>query len=220
MDPFVITIDGPSSSGKGTVAKLVAKKLGFNYLDSGSLYRSVAYIVSSNQIDLNCIDAIIKELKCNKIELINDCIFLNNVDISIKLRDEMIGMLASKLAINLEIRDFLLDTQREFARNSNLVTDGRDMGSVVFPNATLKIFLTANIAVRANRRFLQLQSLGRYDKIDTILSDIRKRDEVDSLRIVAPLKFDDSYRVLDNTNLSVDETVNLIVNWYAEIINK
>ena len=220
MGTFVITIDGPSSSGKGTVAKLLAKKLGFNYLDSGSLYRSVAYIVDANCIDIININLIIEELKRNKIELINDCIFLNSVDISFKLRDEKIGMLASKLATNFEIRDFLLGMQRNFANECNLVTDGRDMGSVVFPNATLKIFLTADTVVRANRRFLQLQSLGKCVKMNTILLDIKTRDEVDSLRSIAPLIFDDSYRVLDNTNLSIDETVDLIVNWYAEIINK
>lgn len=220
MDTCIITIDGPSSSGKGTVAKLVAKKLGFNYLDSGALYRSIAYIVDITCIDITNIKAIINEVKNNKIELINGCIFLNNVDVSFKLRDEKIGMLASRLAINFEIRDFLLEIQRSFARNSNLVTDGRDMGSVVFPNATLKIFLTADAITRANRRFLQLQSLGRCVKINTILLDIKTRDEVDSLRSIAPLKFDDSYRVLDNTDLSIDETVNLIVNWYTENINE
>jgi cytidylate kinase len=213
----IITIDGPSSSGKGTVAKLVAKKLGFNYLDSGALYRSIAYIVSHYHIDQNNINLVLAELKKHQLSLCNNVILLDNIDITMDIRDELIGMLSSKLATNYDIRKYLLSIQRDFAKDNNLVTDGRDMGSVVFPNANLKVFLTADIEVRANRRFSQLQNMGKYDKIDTILLDIQTRDKSDSSREEAPLQFDDSYKLLDNTNLSIEDTVDLIISWYADI---
>ena len=207
----IITIDGPASSGKGTVAKLLAHKLGFHYLDSGSIYRALALFTLNKHLDINNgIDNIVSLIDSMQLEFKNNEIYLNNELVSEQLRDETVGMLASKIASFALVRNKLLNYQRSFAKNPGLVTDGRDMGSIVFPEAYLKIFLTASAEKRAERRYKQLQFLHKSGIIGSILEDIKARDKQDSERGVAPLSYDDSFFVLDNSELSIEQTVETI----------
>lgn len=216
----IITIDGPASSGKGTVAKIVAQKLGFNYLDSGAIYRSLAFLVLENHILATDIESIIFLIK-NKmhLEFQGANVLLNNNDVTQSIRKEGIGNFASKLSQNSYIREILLDFQRGFAYDGidGLVTDGRDMGSVVFKDATLKVFLTASVETRANRRLKQLQVSDKSAIITPILRDIIQRDKQDSSRESAPLTYDTTYKFLDNTTLTVNETVDQIISWYRSV---
>lgn len=214
----VITIDGPAASGKGTVAKLLAKKLKFAYLDSGGIYRAVA-LYAINQKIKSDMNKILKNISNIEINFLDNKVYLNDKDVTEEIRHENVGMLASKLAKNKKIRSKLLNFQRSFAKTAKgLVTDGRDMGSIVFPNAILKVFLTASCEVRANRRYKELQNLGKSVKISDILNDITIRDKQDSNRKVAPLMHDDSFRLLDNSHLNIEDTVKLIFKWYKEKI--
>ena len=211
----VITIDGPASSGKGTVAKLIAAKLGFHYLESGAIYRAHGLWVHKHYPDQVPSDAQVIELVATmKLEFYQDKIWLNGEDVTLALREEFVGMLASKYSAIPEVRTRLLQFQRDFVVAPGLVTDGRDMGSVVFPTAKLKVFLTASSEKRAERRYKQLQQLDKSATIQSILQDIEARDKQDSSRSVAPLSFDNSYQVLDNSELGIDETINQILCWF------
>ena len=216
MSIKIITIDGPASSGKGTVAKLLAHKLGFNYLDSGSIYRALALFSIKNNTNLDGnIQNIVDLIDKMHLEFKNNGIFLNGELVSEQLREENVGMLASQIASFAIVRSKLLNYQRSFAKSPGLVTDGRDMGSVVFPEASLKIFLTASAEKRAERRYKQLQILGKSAIIGAILEDIVARDKQDSERVVAPLSYDSSFFVLDNSELSIDQTVDKIYGLYT-----
>ena len=215
----IIAIDGPSSSGKGTIAKIVAQKLGFSYLDSGSIYRALALLVLRYGYTENDLEKILDLIKHElSLTFKNDGLYLNDENIEFAIRDEKVGMWASNLGKNAEIRNNLLSYQKKFAECDNLVTDGRDMGSVVFPQAILKIFLSASAQKRAERRFNQLQLLGKSVKIQSILQDIVTRDKQDSDRSVAPLVFNNTYKMLDNTELSIEECVDQIISWYQELL--
>lgn len=211
----VITIDGPASSGKGTVAKIVASKLGFHYLESGAIYRALGLWVhtNANGVELSN-DKIVELVDSMDLSFANGDILLNAEVVTMKLRDEYIGMLASKYGSIAEVRARLLQFQRDFAKSPGLVTDGRDMGTVVFPNADLKVFLTASAETRADRRYKQLQQFDKTATIEGILQDIISRDKQDSLRSVAPLSYDSTFELLDNSDMTVDETVNKILELY------
>ena len=210
MGVKIITIDGPASSGKGTVAKLLAKKLGYNYLDSGSIYRALALFILQKNVDIDDVESICKLIDKMRLDFINGEVYLNDELVSDKLRDEKVGMFASKIASIGIVREKLLEFQRSFAKDFGLVTDGRDMGSVVFPRASLKIFLTASAEKRAQRRYKQLQESGKSAIIGVILEDITARDKQDSERGIAPLSYDSSFYVLDNSDLSIEQTVDKI----------
>ncbi|MBX9867355.1 MAG: (d)CMP kinase [Burkholderiales bacterium] len=210
----VITIDGPASSGKGTVAKILAAQLGFAYLESGAIYRALGWWVNKHYPEQDVSDAQVVDLIASmQLEFKAGLIWLNNEDVTEQLRAESIGMLASKYSSIAEVRARLLQFQRDFAKAPGLVTDGRDMGSVVFPNANLKVFLTASAEKRAERRYKQLHQFDKAVTMGAILQDIITRDEQDSQRSVAPLSYDSSYRMLDNSELSIDETISLIKAW-------
>ena len=189
----VIAIDGPSASGKGTIAQLVATKLGFHYLDSGALYRLVA------------------------LQAIHAGAFLKDKDVSDAIREEQCGIRASELAAYPSVRTALITRQRAFRQSPGLVTDGRDMGSVIFPDAILKIFLTASAEVRAKRRYNQLMEKGINANMATLLQDIQARDTRDSQRSVAPLQHNMDAKILDTTDLNIAEVTNAVLQWYAEI---
>ena len=211
----IITIDGPASSGKGTVAKILAKKLGFHYLESGVIYRALGLLAIKHKVQHDAIEKLQEIIKHMNLEFIDGKIILNKKDVTDLLRDENVGLAASSVGKIPEVREDLLDFQRNFAREPGLVTDGRDMGSVVFPYADLKVFLTAKPKTRAQRRFQQLQEMGVVANFTEILNDIVIRDEQDYKRSVAPLKHDASYKVLDNSDLTVDLTIAQIVKWLA-----
>ena len=215
----VITIDGPASSGKGTVAKLLARHLGFYYLDSGAIYRSLGLWVYKNYAAGAVSEQQVVDLISSmELEFKADKVILNQEDVTLELRTEEIGLLASKYSAIAEVRLRLLQFQRDFARAPGLVTDGRDMGSIVFPAARLKVFLTANSHKRAERRYKQLQQLDKSVTIESILQDIIVRDEQDTQRSVAPLSYDSSFKVLDNSELSIDATVATILDYYSVCI--
>lgn len=215
----IITIDGPASSGKGTVAKLVAKELHFNYLESGAIYRALAWLVLQDEsVKPDDTANILKLIHHWILEFINGKVMVNNIDITDELRHEKVGMMASTLAGVGAIRQALLNYQRSFAQRGDLVTDGRDMGSVVFPQAVLKVYLTADIHIRAKRRFNQLQLIGKTDTMEDVFADICLRDKQDTARCEAPLIYNDSYKLIDNTQLSINDTVVQIIKWFYEAI--
>ena len=216
----VIAIDGPSASGKGTIAQLVAKKLGFHYLDSGALYRLVALKTMQSHADIhdtNLLAGIARDLHVvfNQGE-----VYLDNQTVTDDIRAEQCGILASQLAAYPQVREALTERQRAFCQPPGLVTDGRDMGSVIFPDATLKIFLTASAETRAHRRHKQLIEKGISANIADLLQDIQKRDERDSHRSVAPLQQGADAKLLDTTSLTISQAQDTVLSWYNEICAK
>jgi 3-phosphoshikimate 1-carboxyvinyltransferase/cytidylate kinase len=216
----VIAIDGPSASGKGTVAQRVAEKLGFHYLDSGALYRLVALAALRSGTDLA------DEERLSDIAARLDVVFEGgeircpNGDVTDAIRAEACSNAASKIAAYPRVRAALLERQREFRRVPGLVADGRDMGSVVFPEAILKIFLTASAETRAQRRYKQLMEKGMDANIATLLQDIRERDARDSNRPVAPLQQGANTNLLDTTTLNITEAVDSVLKQYADVCAK
>lgn len=212
----VIAIDGPSASGKGTVASRVAAALGWDYLDSGALYRLTALYAQQQGADW-ADEAAVAELAVKLPAVFEgDKILLNGQDVSQVIRSEAIGMGASTVAALPTVRAALLQRQRDFLTERGLVGDGRDMGSVVFPDACLKIFLTASAEVRAQRRARQLGLSIEGEAYQRILTGIRARDEADSQRTVAPLRqLPDAY-LLDTSELSIEESVKKVLDWYEK----
>ncbi|MET3108642.1 cytidylate kinase [Oxalobacteraceae bacterium GrIS 2.11] len=211
----IITIDGPTASGKGTVAQFVADALHFRYLDSGALYRLVAYAALKAQLALNdeaAISKIAGQLPCR---FVGQTIFLGDEEVTDAIRTEEISKAASKIAVLPSVRKALFQFQQDFATEPGLVADGRDMGTVVFPNAVLKIFLTANIPARAERRFKQLISKGFSASMDDLLQDLTERDERDRNRLAAPLKPAPGAYLLDTSELTVEQAVSEVLKQYA-----
>ena len=211
--PMVITVDGPGGSGKGTVTQMLAKKLGFHLLDSGALYRLTALAAVRQGVSLE------DEAELVKVAASLDVAFeptppgepakviLAGEDVTAEIRTETCGDNASRVAVMQPVRDALLQRQRDFRNAPGLVADGRDMGTVVFPDAPVKIFLTASAEERARRRFSQLKDAGVDVNIDALLEEIRVRDERDMNRSAAPLKPADDAQVIDSTGLSIEEVL-------------
>lgn len=201
----VITIDGPSGSGKGTVARRLATRLGFGMLDSGALYRLTALASQAAALapqDLEIVK-LARHLDCRFDEAGN--VFLNEENVSRELRTETTGAIASQIAARPEVREALLQRQRDFAKPPGLVADGRDMGTVVFPEAPAKIFLDASAEVRADRRYKQLIENGFDARFTALVEEIRQRDQRDRNRSVAPLRPAEDALVVDSSGLSIDE---------------
>ena len=210
----VIAIDGPSASGKGTVAQKVADALGFHFLDSGALYRLVALAALDRGIGLDQTDelaALALHLGCR---FDGDRVDLDGRDVTDAIRAEQVSGAASKVAALQPVRDALLERQRAFRQTPGLVADGRDMGSVVFPDADLKIFLTADAAERARRRHKQLIEKGMSASMDVLLQEIRDRDARDSQRAAAPLQKSADAVELDTTGLSIEASVARVLALY------
>lgn len=212
----VIAIDGPSASGKGTVAARVAGALGFHYLDSGALYRLTALSALRSGADGADPSAIARLAAALPVEFRDGGTWLGGEEVSEALRSEAVGTAASGVAAYPAVRGALLARQRAFRRPPGLVADGRDMGSVVFPDAPLKVFLTADLATRAERRHKQLMEKGMYAKMPDVVEDLRYRDERDSSRPVSPLKHYPDAIFLDTKGLSADEAVQQVLRWWRE----
>lgn len=213
----VIAVDGPSASGKGTVAQLVAEKLGFNYLDSGALYRVVAYAARQNNIAWNDADAVAACARTLDIQFRNGLVYLNNADISEAIRSEEMGKGASQVAVHAPVRAALVDVQHHFRQAPGLVADGRDMGTVIFPDSVLKIFLTATTETRAERRYKQLVGKGLPADYDSILRDLQERDARDKGRASAPLVMAEEAILLETDHLTITQAVDTILQNYTQI---
>ena len=210
----IIAIDGPTASGKGTVAQLVASRLGFHYLDSGALYRIVGFASKEAGIAFSDAQALAKLTLSLQIEFRNDRIFLNQIEVTDAIRTEEMGLRASSVGAIPEVRDALFQLQRSFLKQPGLVADGRDMASVVFPEAQLKVFLTAEATIRAERRYKQLIAKGISANIENLTQDLVVRDLRDTQRAVAPLKKSEDAFLLDTSDKSIDEAVDQIISWY------
>ncbi len=220
MKPIpVIAIDGPAASGKGAVAQAVAERFGFHYLDSGAIYRAAALAIDLAGKDASSPDLLETEAAAiaarMDLRFKEGRVFLENKNVSDLIRSESCGTNASKIAVLPLVRGALLDLQRAFRQPPGLVAEGRDMGSVVFPDAGLKIFLTASAAVRAERRHKQLMGKGINANIPILLSDIESRDERDRQRDVAPLRTGSDTQLIDTTALSLPESVEAVLKLYA-----
>ena len=210
----VIAIDGPSASGKGTVAQLVAAQLGFHYLDSGALYRIVALATQQQNISWNDAAAITACAKTLEIKFNNDQVLLNNEDVSDQIRTEAIGKGASQVAVHAPLRTALINLQHSFRKTPGLVGDGRDMGTVIFADASLKIFLTATAETRAQRRYLQLLGKNQPANFDEILLDLKERDARDKGRASAPLIMAEDAILLETDNLTISAAVDVILQHF------
>lgn len=213
---YNIAIDGPVGSGKSTLAKMLAKKLEFHFLDTGALYRGVAcYIKYKNidKIDEQSINKIVNELTI-KIKFINNIqhVIINNLDFTAQLREEDISMLSSQISNYKSVRDKVLLLQREFAKENNCILEGRDIGTVILPNADVKFYLIADEKIRATRRYLQSVSSENIS-YEEIFNDLKKRDFDNMHREIAPLKPAKDSIIIDNTNMTIEECANLCMKY-------
>jgi cytidylate kinase len=216
MSAPVITVDGPSGSGKGTICALLAKQLGWNLLDSGALYRLLAFAAGNHGIDLTNEEAL-KQLAAHlDVQFVDKRIILEGEEVTDAIRNEQVGAGASMVASLPAVREALLQRQRAFQEMPGLVADGRDMGTVVFVDAPLKVFLTASADERARRRYLQLKAKGDDVNLASLLDEIRARDERDTQRAVAPLKPAADAIVLDSTELSIEQVLERILSEVAD----
>lgn len=208
--PLLIAIDGPAGSGKGTIAKIVSKKLNLNYLDSGAIYRLIAYAAIREKINLNDIESLLILLKKIDIDFDEDQIFVDSFDVSDHIRNEEVGRAASVIAKYADLRKELLAFQRNFFQGNGLVAEGRDMTTVVFPDAHIKIYLDASVEERVKRRHKQLILKGKGVKIQTLRMNIIARDTQDKERTYSPLLKADDAIILDTNHLDIDQTVTKI----------
>ncbi|MFO0153283.1 MAG: (d)CMP kinase [Burkholderiales bacterium] len=214
----LITIDGPTASGKGTIAARVAASLGFHLLDSGALYRLTALAAMQQGVDFDDESALARVARALEVQFTDEPrISLRGVDVTDALRAEAVGNAASRIAVLHDVRVALVQRQRDFWQLPGLVADGRDMGTVIFPEAQLKVYLTASVEARAQRRYKQLIEKGFSATIESLSADLRDRDARDMNRLEAPLRpAQDSYQ-LDSSDLSIDEVVTQVLRWWQQV---
>jgi cytidylate kinase len=218
----VITVDGPSGAGKGTVSKQIAQRLGWHFLDSGAIYRVLALAVVHHDMDPTDEESLAElaahlDVSFSTDEMTGDTkVILEGEDVSSTIRTEVVGGVASKVASLPRVREALLRRQRAFRESPGLVADGRDMGTIVFPTAEVKVFLTATAEERAQRRYLQLKNKQPGVRIDSLLADIQARDERDSNRSVAPLVAAHDALEIDSTSMDIEQVVDSILDYALE----
>nr|WP_314539946.1 (d)CMP kinase [uncultured Massilia sp.] len=213
----VITIDGPTASGKGTVAHKVADRLGFHLLDSGALYRLTALSAIRRGTDLADEHAVSKVAEHLQVRFNGTHIYLGTEDVANAIRAEEVGNTASKIAALPAVRQALYGLQLSFRQTPGLVADGRDMGTVIFPTAQLKVFLTASVEARAQRRYKQLIDKGFSANMDDLLEDLQSRDARDTQRAVAPLVPAEGAHILDTSAMTADAAVEQVLTWYRAL---
>jgi cytidylate kinase len=219
----VLALDGPSGSGKGTVATILANRLEWHLLDSGALYRLLALAAERHQATQDSPDAVCVLARALEVRFVPGDpvrVLWAGQDVTLQLRSEACGRTASRIAAIPEVRVALLQAQRAMRRPPGLVADGRDMGTVVFPDAAIKIYLTASVEERARRRYKQLKDLGMDANLDTILQDMVERDARDARRTVAPLKPAPDARILDTTGIPAAIVVGRIQEWAREVLGQ
>ena len=215
---MIIAIDGPAGSGKSTIAKLIAEDLELVYLDTGAMYRLVTLKALNDGI-LGNLDKIIKMLDNLNIDIKENGFYLDDIDVSEEIRKPVVSENVSDIAAIREVREKMVDLQRKFSESKNVILDGRDIGTVVFPNADVKIFLVADAKERANRRYKELVAKGENVRIEEIYENILKRDEIDSTRKESPLKKADNAIEVDTTSKNIEEVKNEILNIVRKKIN-
>ena len=215
---MIIAIDGPAGSGKSTIAKLIAEDLGLVYLDTGAMYRLITLKALNDGI-LGNLDKIIKMLDNLNIDIKENGFYLDDIDVSEEIRKPVVSENVSDIAVIREVREKMVDLQRKFSESKNVILDGRDIGTVVFPNADVKIFLVADAKERANRRYKELVAKGENVRIEEIYENILKRDEIDSTRKESPLKKADNAIEVDTTSKNIEEVKNEILNIVRKKIN-
>lgn len=221
MKHYSIAIDGPAGAGKSTIAKRLAKELGFYYVDTGAIYRTLGYFMDLIGIGPKDIDGITRMIDEVVIEIEYDedgsqHMFMNEIDVTDDIRSPEMSKIASAISAHKIVRDTLLDMQRDMARKHNVIMDGRDIGTVVLPRADVKFFLTASPEVRANRRYAELQAKGSRDSYEKVLEDIIQRDYNDSHRPVAPLKQTKSHILVDTSDMTIEQVVAAMKNTVME----
>ena len=215
--PLVIAIDGPAGSGKGTVAQQLATKLNYHYLDSGAIYRVIAYAAKEKNIKSGSVNNLIDLVANSEIKFTENNIWLNGNKITDFIRTELVSKLASEIAIHNKLRTSILDYQKSFCKLPGLVAEGRDMTSVVFPNADLKIYLNASVNERAKRRYKQLISKGNDVNLSNLTQEIARRDSRDKDRKVSPLIIVKEAYVLETDDLSENQTVDKILSLFEKL---
>ena len=224
MSYFNLAIDGPAGAGKSTIAKRIAKQLGFVYVDTGAMYRAMALYFLRNQIDASDTEGI--EKACHHVDVTieykngEQLVILNGENVNGLIRTEEVGNMASASSVNKEVRLKLVELQQNLAKKENVVMDGRDIGTYVLPNADLKIYLTASSQVRAQRRWAELKEKGVAADLNSIEADIIERDNRDMTREFAPLRQAEDAVYLDSSELSIDGVVEKIISLYEDIRNK
>ena len=222
MNHKIITVDGPSGVGKGTIATMIAEKIGYKYLDSGSLYRSLALKLFENNNNfeevLNNVDILIKNIviRFEYSEGKKSRIFVNEEDFTDKIRTEKVALLASKIAKDKQARDMLEVYQRSYLTAPGLVADGRDMGTIVFPEANIKFYLTASVEKRAERRLNQLKDQGISANLPHLIQKLLLRDKADTERLISPLRPAKEAIIIDTSDMSVSEVFNITINIIRE----
>lgn len=207
MEEFIVTIDGPAGSGKSTIAKIIAKKYKFTYLDTGAMYRMIALYALENNIDLEDKIAIKNMLDNTKLDIVENRFFLNGKDVSEEIRTPKVSAVVSPVAAIKEVRVKLVDLQREISKGKKTILDGRDIGTVVFPNADVKIYLVASPEERANRRLKEYKEKGVEADYESVLASIKERDFIDSTREESPLMKAEDAHEIDSSIMSIEEVV-------------
>ena len=212
MNNLIIAVDGPAGAGKSTIAKIIAEKLNINYIDTGAMYRAITYKCLQNNIDINNEEQVIKVAKNTEIDFRDNDIYLDKKVLKEEIRTMEVSNNVSNVAKIKEVRYLMVDIQREIGTRNSVILDGRDIGSYVFPNADYKFFLVATPEERGNRRYKELMKKGYEVSLDEIISDIIKRDEIDSNREFAPLvKADDAIEI-DTTGKDINEVVESVIS--------
>ena len=218
MREFIVTVDGPAGSGKSTIAKIIAKKYGFTYLDTGAMYRMIALYALENSISLDDTEAVENMLKNTKLDIIGNQFFLNGKDVSEEIRTPRVSAIVSPVSAIKEVRVKLVDLQREISKGKSVILDGRDIGTVVFPNGDVKIFLVASPEERAKRRLKEYEEKGVEADYESVLASIKERDYLDSTRKESPLKKAEDAHEIDSSTMSIDEVVEAISKYIDEKI--
>lgn len=212
MEKFIVAVDGPAGSGKSTISKIVAKELEMTYLDTGAMYRMVTLAVIRNQVNIENLDEVNKMLDNLKLDIIKDKFFLNNEDVSEAIRGIEVTNNVSRIAAIKLVREKLVDMQRSISEGKKVILDGRDIGTVVFPNADIKVFLVASPEERAKRRVKEFLSKGIDTDFQTVLAEILKRDEMDSTRKESPLLKAKDAVLIDTSFMNIEEVSKEIIN--------
>ena len=218
MKEFIVTVDGPAGSGKSTIAKIIAKKYGFTYLDTGAMYRMIALYALENSIDLQDSKAIETMLKNTKLDIVGNQFFLNGKDVSDEIRTPRVSAIVSPVSAIKEVRVKLVDLQREISKGKSVILDGRDIGTVVFPSGDVKIYLVASPEERAKRRLKEYEEKEVEGDYESVLASIKERDFIDSTRKESPLKKAENANEIDSSTMSIDEVVEVISKYIDEKI--